>query len=265
GQITCQFCGSTYTVETYIKAVNNDFLKNLVSSIIEDFVGKYGVIMDESFKGLTNQLCQYAAKVFEEAKTFYESQHRLPSKDELDQGIKEETQKILQSIANISQEFRETQSKLFIKIDTVTGKIDSIAISISELKNLLSQLEKGGVGYETRLKREPVLLFKGKNGKVEEIKIDDAVIGRNENTHVVEVRFANGSIKSLGIVDPTVSRKHLKIKVENDKIFVTDLESKNGTFIDGVKILPNEPYELCSDAKIKLGFNTLLELKFTHQ
>ena len=38
-----------------------------------------------------------------------------------------------------------------------------------------------------------------------------------------------------------VSRKHATLKLEGGNLLLADLESFNGTFIDGVRIRPNEP------------------------
>jgi len=89
----------------------------------------------------------------------------------------------------------------------------------------------------------------------------EIIIGRNEKTHKIEARFPDGNIKCLGITDPTVSRKHLKIEVKEGKIILIDLGSRNGTLINGIKIASNMPYELNGEAKIRLGQTTELVVK----
>ena len=40
----------------------------------------------------------------------------------------------------------------------------------------------------------------------------------------------------VSIRDPSVSRIHFSILVENQQAFITDVESSNGTYIDGKRV-----------------------------
>lgn len=55
------------------------------------------------------------------------------------------------------------------------------------------------------------------------------------------------------IKDPTVSRIHAKIFSFGDEIMVQDLNSKNGTFINGIQLLPNEKKTIAVDDEIAFG------------
>jgi hypothetical protein len=44
--------------------------------------------------------------------------------------------------------------------------------------------------------------------------------------------------------DASISRIHAKFTKEDDKTFVTDLTSTNGTYLNGVRLIANKPYEL---------------------
>ena len=46
------------------------------------------------------------------------------------------------------------------------------------------------------------------------------------------------------VLDRTVSRKHLKVSVDDDKFILRDLKSKNGTFLKGQQLLPYMDYEI---------------------
>jgi pSer/pThr/pTyr-binding forkhead associated (FHA) protein len=110
-------------------------------------------------------------------------------------------------------------------------------------------------------KDEAFIIYRDDLNNLNKVKFKEVIIGRNEQTHKVELRFPDGNVKSLGIADPTVSRKHLRLNVIDSKIIITDLGSKNGTYINSARITSNTPYELKSEAKIKIGFNTEFELK----
>ena len=55
------------------------------------------------------------------------------------------------------------------------------------------------------------------------------------------------------IKDKSVSRVHVKILKRGNKYFITDLESRNGTFIDGVRIGPAMEYEVKEGMPVAIG------------
>jgi uncharacterized protein YeeX (DUF496 family) len=57
----------------------------------------------------------------------------------------------------------------------------------------------------------------------------------------------------IRIEDRTVSRKHLRIFRDNDKCFITDLKSRNGTFYRGSFITPGATVEVAQGFPIALG------------
>jgi len=57
----------------------------------------------------------------------------------------------------------------------------------------------------------------------------------------------------IHIKDKSVSRKHLKIVKRVEKYYVVDLSSKNGTFIDGMRIISGKEYEVKEGMPIAVG------------
>ncbi|MBV8244787.1 MAG: FHA domain-containing protein [Candidatus Eremiobacteraeota bacterium] len=55
----------------------------------------------------------------------------------------------------------------------------------------------------------------------------------------------------LLVLDPLVSRRHASLEQEGDAIFVTDLQSSNGTFLNGHRI--RESIELRRGDQIEIG------------
>lgn len=53
--------------------------------------------------------------------------------------------------------------------------------------------------------------------------------------------------------DQTVSRRHLRVCLKNNRLHVEDLNSTHGTFVDGRRLKPFEREELFSGAGIRLG------------
>jgi len=64
----------------------------------------------------------------------------------------------------------------------------------------------------------------------------------------------------LCLDDDGVSRHHARIKRVGDAVWVEDLESRNGTFVNGVKVV--EPVQLADGDKIHVGRGSIL--KFTY-
>jgi len=57
----------------------------------------------------------------------------------------------------------------------------------------------------------------------------------------------------ISIKDKSISRKHLKIVKRAERYYVTDLGSKNGTFIDGKRVTSGKEYEVREGIPIAVG------------
>ena len=80
-----------------------------------------------------------------------------------------------------------------------------------------------------------------KSGKKKTVNIhSDAVIGRSTDC-------------SLRIASSEISRKHCKLTVIESGVLVRDLESANGTWVDGVMIPPNRDVALPPGSKLSIG------------
>ncbi len=60
-------------------------------------------------------------------------------------------------------------------------------------------------------------------------------------------------LASLCLSIPTVSRLHARIRKDNSCFFIMDLNSKNGTSINGKSLSPQEEYQLCDNDKIQIS------------
>jgi putative methionine-R-sulfoxide reductase with GAF domain len=61
----------------------------------------------------------------------------------------------------------------------------------------------------------------------------------------------------LQIKDPFVSRKHLKIAGKGERIFIKDLNSRNGTFVNGEAVPPGVEVELAEGVPVVIGMTVL--------
>lgn len=57
----------------------------------------------------------------------------------------------------------------------------------------------------------------------------------------------------LVLVDQHVSRQHAVIVCQQDLCHITDLESSNGTYLDGERVPPNAPLPLDPDSTLQIG------------
>jgi len=68
-----------------------------------------------------------------------------------------------------------------------------------------------------------VILTQGMSGRTHELKVDKTTIGRVEDN-------------TFQIAEPSVSSHHCEVLLRGDEVVVKDLNSTNGTFINGEKI-----------------------------
>ncbi|MDH7603023.1 MAG: FHA domain-containing protein [Armatimonadota bacterium] len=72
-------------------------------------------------------------------------------------------------------------------------------------------------------------------------------IGRREGNDIV-------------IPDPYCSGRHAELRIEEDRMEIVDLNSTNGTLVNGVRIEPNNPYEIRIGDQLTFG-QTVLKLE----
>lgn len=70
------------------------------------------------------------------------------------------------------------------------------------------------------------------------------------------VAIGRGRTNAIVLEDPTVSRQHATIKLENNEFVLYDLGSANGTYVDGERV--RDPVPLKDGAVVKFG-----EMEFT--
>jgi len=79
--------------------------------------------------------------------------------------------------------------------------------------------------------------------------------GRLESYALEELTHSVGRAEgnTISLATETISRYHFSITKDEDRVFITDLNSANGTFVDGVPIVSNEPRALGDVEEIQAG------------
>jgi hypothetical protein len=90
-----------------------------------------------------------------------------------------------------------------------------------------------------------VLLSTGMTGRTHELKVDRTTIGRLEDN-------------TFQIAEPSVSSHHCEILLRGEQVVVKDLNSTNGTFINGEKITesPLKPGQVLRLGQIEMRLDT---------
>jgi DNA-binding response OmpR family regulator len=83
------------------------------------------------------------------------------------------------------------------------------------------------------------------------LRVDQPIIiGRKDNHSDFE---PNVDLGPYGGESQGVSRRHLRLHTDADALYATDLQSHNGTFINGARLEPDKPVALRQDDDLRLG------------
>jgi len=96
-------------------------------------------------------------------------------------------------------------------------------------------------------------------GRIELPLSKEVVIGRLDASHAV---FPDVDLTNEQGAEKGVSRRHVRISRRIDQVFIEDLNSLNGTFLNATRLVPDLPYPLKSGDQVQLGKLVLVvELK----
>jgi phage tail-like protein len=78
-------------------------------------------------------------------------------------------------------------------------------------------------------------------------------VARTFALNVPVVTIGRTPANVLPLPDPSVSRAHAELRVSPHAVSVTDLGSVNGTFVDDVRLAPQQPVQLTAGSLIRVG------------
>jgi len=99
-------------------------------------------------------------------------------------------------------------------------------------------------------KHEVILLIRGMVERIVVSEGKDYVLGRYDIGASNEEEI---DLSSYGAMDRGVSRIHAKLHLENNNLFITDLDSTNGTYLSGIRLEPQKPTLLRKGDELLLG------------
>jgi len=74
------------------------------------------------------------------------------------------------------------------------------------------------------------------------------IFGRSDNAYRPDVDFT-----PFGALEKGVSRQHAALEINEDTLMLLDVGSANGTFLNGQRLLPNQPRVLRDGDEVRLG------------
>jgi hypothetical protein len=99
-------------------------------------------------------------------------------------------------------------------------------------------------------KREVILVIRG---VVERIVMEENRGYRLGRFDIGTKRLDDIDLTAYGAVDRGVSRVHAQLQLEQEKLYITDLGSTNGTYVNGKRLTPQEPAMLRKGDDVLLG------------
>jgi len=135
-----------------------------------------------------------------------------------------------------------------IKVFQTERRTDSIEENILEAVREQSLEEEDAIkiGESNTIQ----VLIAGQPRMLEFINSDTLTLGREYMYHTVTDML---DLDDYDAVNAGVSRSHCRLTFKWGQLFVTDLDSTNGTYIDDKRLQPFQPYIIKSGAILRLG------------
>lgn len=135
--------------------------------------------------------------------------------------------------------------------DEMASSSDTAILARSTLRRLRAEREQAITGADIVGDRHEVILVI--RGMVERRVLADQeaiVLGRTDPRTRVEVDL---DLTPYGALDRGVSRMHARLHLDGNHLYVTDLDSTNGTFLADRKLTPHKPELLRKGDQLVLG------------
>jgi pSer/pThr/pTyr-binding forkhead associated (FHA) protein len=95
-----------------------------------------------------------------------------------------------------------------------------------------------------------IIHFQEDNQRITLQQQAEVVIGRTDEK---QKTYPDLDLTPHGALEKGVSRLHAAIRREDDKLLLVDLNSSNGTYLNGKQMIPNQPHILRDGDEIRFG------------
>ncbi|MEO1665686.1 MAG: FHA domain-containing protein [Chloroflexota bacterium] len=86
-----------------------------------------------------------------------------------------------------------------------------------------------------------------------EFEVDDMVVLSIGRVHAAEGVAPDIDMSTPGFAEAGISRRHAVIEKKDNWIVLRDLGSKNGTYLNGIPLVPNQPRVLRNGDEVRFG------------
>lgn len=107
--------------------------------------------------------------------------------------------------------------------------------------------------YESTMLLSSAVEGEGSLGRLQFLKIADKLSTRIELLNKETIVLGRASDVDISIEDNMISRQHLKLFYVNSGWQIQDLGSRNGTFLNGVRLIPNSSVPVPSESVVNIG------------
>jgi serine/threonine protein kinase len=148
---------------------------------------------------------------------------------------------------DISEEVEQVLLKALAK--KRSDRQDNVASLVKAFKSAWgANYSKSGIS-STTMESVQIATLSTANGTVFPLAEETVVLGRNSNTNNIQndINLNELDVKKI------ISRRHAKIQRENGEFILYDLDSRNGTFINGQRLSSAQPHTLVSGDVIEFG------------
>jgi len=118
---------------------------------------------------------------------------------------------------------------------------------LREIQKILDKLKAQENSRGDKLSYELVLV----NGESYRITPSQTIIGRSSPKDAINPDIVLDKVDQYRVV----SRPHCRIFLSDGYYYIEDLDSRNGTLLNGQRLAPRKPYRLTPGDQITLGFN----------
>lgn len=129
---------------------------------------------------------------------------------------------------------------------------DNPTLTISHNSQLHRKLmeEVSRKNNATLTSRELRFMIRGMEERINVKEGMTIILGRIDPTRTTGMYI---DLTPYGALERGVSREHVRLEVLDNQLFVTDLGSSNGTYLNEKRLIPHEAYTLPAGTKMMMG------------